>query len=54
VIILAFLDTISDCEIKLEVEDPSPISILQDIEAIIDQRNIMAKAPKANKNLDIV
>ena len=43
------LHTISDFEIKLEVEDQSPISILQDIEAIIDQRNIKSNAPRQLK-----
>ena len=48
------LNTISDCEIKLEVEDPSPIRILQDIEAIIDQRNIKSNAPKVIKNSCVI
>ena len=48
------LHTISDFEIKLEVEDQSPISILQDIEAIIDQRNIKSNAPKAIKSFCVI
>jgi KRAB domain-containing zinc finger protein len=48
------LHTISDFEIKLEVEDQSPISILQDIEAIIDQRNNKSNAPKAIKSFCVI